>query len=40
MIMRLRRDMGVNLSGIDMILDLLDRFRALEYENQWLRAQQ
>ena len=40
MIMRLRRDTGVNLAGIDMILDLLDRFRALEYENRRLRAQQ
>ena len=29
-----------NLAGIGMILDLLDRFRALERENQWLRAQQ
>ena len=40
MIMRLRRDTGVNLAGIGMILDLLDRLRALERENQWLRAQQ
>jgi DNA-binding transcriptional MerR regulator len=39
-IMRLRRDTGVNLAGIGMILDLLDRFRALERDNQWLRAQQ
>jgi DNA-binding transcriptional MerR regulator len=39
-IMRLRRDTGVNLAGIGMILDLLDRLRALERENQWLRAQQ
>ena len=40
MILRLRRDTGVNLAGIDMILDLLDRLRALEHENQWLHAQQ
>ena len=40
MIMRLRRDTGVNLAGIGMIMDLLDRLRALERENQWLRAQQ
>ena len=40
MILRLRRDTGVNLAGIGMILDLLDRLRDLERENQWLRAQQ
>jgi len=40
MILRLRRDTGVNLAGIGMILDLLDRLHALEHENQWLRAQQ
>jgi DNA-binding transcriptional MerR regulator len=40
MILRLRRDTGVNLAGISMILDLLDRLRSLERENQWLRAQQ
>jgi hypothetical protein len=34
------RDTGVNLAGIGMILDLLDRFRALERKNQWLRARQ
>ena len=38
-IMRLRRDTGVNLAGIGMILDLLDRLRAIERENQWLRTQ-
>ena len=37
-IMRLRRDTGVNLAGIDMILDLLDRLSALDRENQWLRV--
>jgi DNA-binding transcriptional MerR regulator len=40
MIMRLRRDTGVNLAGIGMILDLLDRLHACARENQWLRAQQ
>ena len=39
-ILRLRRDTGVNLAGIDMILDLLDRLHALKCENQRLRAQQ
>jgi DNA-binding transcriptional MerR regulator len=39
-ILRLRRDTGVNLAGIGMILDLLDRLRALECENQWLLARQ
>ena len=39
-ILRLRRDTKVNLAGIGMILDLLDRLRTLERENQWLRAQQ
>jgi MerR family transcriptional regulator, heat shock protein HspR len=39
-ILRLRRDTGVNLAGIDMILDLLDRLRSLDRENRWLRAQQ
>ena len=37
--LRLRRDTGVNLAGIGMILDLLDRLHVLERENQWLRAQ-
>jgi hypothetical protein len=40
MILRLRRDTGVNLAGIGMILDLLDRLHTLERDNQWLRAQQ
>lgn len=39
-ILRLRHDIGVNLAGISMILDLLERFRALERDNQRLRAQQ
>jgi MerR family transcriptional regulator, heat shock protein HspR len=40
MILRLRRDTGVNLAGIGMILDLLDRLHNLERENKWLRARQ
>ena len=40
MIMRLRRDTGVNLAGMGMILDLLERLSALERENQWLRSRQ
>ena len=39
MIMRLRRDIGVNLSGIAVILDMLDRLTALQRENAWLRDQ-
>ena len=38
--MRLRRDTGVNLAGIGMILDLVDRLRALERENRRLRAEE
>ena len=34
MIMRLRRDIGVNLPGIGMIMDLLDRLHALKQENE------
>ena len=37
---RLRRDVGINLSGIAAILDLLDRLTALQRENAWLRNQQ
>jgi MerR family transcriptional regulator/heat shock protein HspR len=39
MILRLRHDTGVNLAGIGMILDLVDRLRDLEHENQRLRSQ-
>ena len=38
MIERLRRDIGINLSGIATILDLLDRLTALQRENAWLRS--
>jgi chaperone modulatory protein CbpM len=38
-IIRLRRDLGANLPGIAVILDMLDRLAALERENAWLRRQ-
>ncbi len=34
MIQRLRRDIGINLAGISVILDLLDRLRALKLEDE------
>jgi DNA-binding transcriptional MerR regulator len=38
MIERLRRDLGANLAGIAVILDLLDRLTALQREvEQWRR---
>ena len=37
-IVRLRRDIGVNLSGIAVILDLLEKIRALSQENEALRS--
>jgi MerR family transcriptional regulator, heat shock protein HspR len=40
MIQRLRHDVGVNLSGIGVILNMLDRLTALQRENAWLRNQQ
>jgi MerR family transcriptional regulator/heat shock protein HspR len=39
MIERLRRDIGINLAGISVILDMLDRLRALQRENEWMRRQ-
>ena len=36
-ISRLRRDLGVNLHGVAVILDLVDRLAALERELNWLR---
>jgi DNA-binding transcriptional MerR regulator len=36
-IVRLRRDVGANLAGIAVILDMLDRIAALQRENEWLR---
>jgi chaperone modulatory protein CbpM len=37
-IQRLRQDLGVNLSGIAVILDLIDRLRDLHRELEWLRS--
>src|SRR4051812_15760801 len=34
---RLRRTLGINLDGISVILDLLDKVRALQRENENLR---
>jgi len=36
-IARLRRDLGVNLHGVAVILDLVDRLAALQRELTWLR---
>jgi DNA-binding transcriptional MerR regulator len=38
-IMRLRRDLGINWSGIGVVLDLLDKIEELEREIAWLRKQ-
>jgi hypothetical protein len=38
LIERLRRDIGVNLASLDVVLDLLDLLRALHRENEWLRS--
>lgn|SRR5215510_11181979 len=35
---RMRREIGINLNGIAVILDLLDRLRALQHESEWLRG--
>lgn len=40
MICRLRRDIGINLSGLGVVLELLDRLCALQRENEWLRSRQ
>lgn len=37
MINRLRKDLGINIQGVAVVLDLLDRLRALERENESLR---
>lgn len=39
MIERLRRDIGVNLVGIAVVLDMLDRLSALQGENERMRSQ-
>ena len=33
---RLRRSLGINLAGVAVVLDLLDRVRALQRENEML----
>jgi DNA-binding transcriptional MerR regulator len=38
MICRLRRDLGINLEGVAVVLDLLQKLRALERENELLRC--
>lgn len=38
-IVRLRRDIGANVPGIAVILNMLDRLAALQRENAWLRNQ-
>jgi MerR family transcriptional regulator, heat shock protein HspR len=38
-IQRLRRDLGVNLSGVAVILDLTKRLRLMQQELEWLRSQ-
>jgi hypothetical protein len=40
MIERLHHDVDINLSGIGVILNMLDRLTALQRENAWLRNQQ
>jgi MerR family transcriptional regulator/heat shock protein HspR len=37
-IKRLRNDLGINLSGVAVVLDLIERLRDLERENASLRA--
>jgi chaperone modulatory protein CbpM len=34
---RLRQSLGINLSGIVVVLDLVDQIYALQRENDWLR---
>ncbi len=35
---RLRHDLGINLAGVSVILDMLDRIEAVQRENQNLRV--
>jgi DNA-binding transcriptional MerR regulator len=37
-IQRLRRDLGVNLAGVAVILDLTERLRAMQQELEWWRS--
>ena len=36
-IVRLRRPLGINLAGISVVLDLLDKLTAVQLENEALR---
>jgi hypothetical protein len=36
--MRLRNDLGINLQGVAVVLDLVERLRDLERENASMRA--
>lgn len=38
MIYRLRRDLGINLEGVAVVLDLLEKLHALQRENELLRC--
>jgi chaperone modulatory protein CbpM len=37
-ICRLRESLGINLAGIGVVMDLLDKCCALQRENEWLRS--
>jgi MerR family transcriptional regulator/heat shock protein HspR len=37
-IVRLRDELGINLAGVAVVLELLDKIRALEHDNGALRA--
>jgi DNA-binding transcriptional MerR regulator len=37
-IQRLRRDLGVNLAGVAVILDLTERLRTMQQELEWWRS--
>jgi DNA-binding transcriptional MerR regulator len=37
-IQRLRAELGINLEGVAVVLDLVERLQTLERENAWLRA--
>lgn len=36
LIERLRRDIGINLAGVGVVLDMLNRLCQLQRENEWL----
>jgi len=38
MVARLRESLGINLAGVAVVVDLLDRFCALQRENETLRS--